>query len=147
MNQLFVSLKYDHAKIKNKLSRLLKLDHHVNRQLCQAVLADLKDELYFHQGIEETLLYPTLTRNDATRELAMQGYEEHHLIDNLLEELEGLDYVYIDTDWQAKLIILRENVIHHFNQEENELFQLAEESIPHNILLEISNKISERKNG
>jgi hypothetical protein len=53
----------------------------------------------------------------------LEGYEEHHVADVLLDEL--LD-VPPDTDlWKAKVKVLKENVEHHMDEEEDELFKGA----------------------
>ena len=66
-----------------------------------------------------------LTREEKkARATVLEGYEEHHVADVLLDEL--LD-VPPDTDvWKAKVKVLKENVEHHIKDEEEKLFPKAE---------------------
>ena len=50
----------------------------------------------------------------------LEGYEEHHVVDLLMGELEDLDVS--DESWGAKAIVMKENVEHHMEEEEGEMF-------------------------
>ena len=80
----------------------------------------LKEELDIHAHIEETILYPVLKREAETREITLEGLEEHHVIKMLLKELSESSVE--SEQWTAKLSVLKENVEHHVEEEEDEMF-------------------------
>ena len=78
-----------------------------------------------HAHIEETIFYPAIKQEAETREITLEGFEEHHVIKTLLKELEGQS---VETEqWTAKLKVLKENVEHHVEEEEGEMFKGARE--------------------
>jgi len=70
--------------------------------------------------MEETFFYPQLKKEEAARDLILEGYQEHHVMDVLIEEISALKPS--DEAWQPKLKVLRENTEHHIEEEEGELF-------------------------
>ncbi|MFN2511668.1 MAG: hemerythrin domain-containing protein [Pyrinomonadaceae bacterium] len=116
----FELLKADHEKVAKLFDQLesapgeTKLD----------IFNQIKSELDLHAHIEETILYPVLERPAKTHELTLEAYEEHKVVKTLLAELSGAGSA--NEEWQAKAKVLRENVEHHVEEEENELFKKAD---------------------
>lgn len=78
-------------------------------------------ELEVHTTIEEQVFYPAV--HDVSDELAQvvdEGVQEHHVVDVLMEEARALQPG--EAEWVAKLSVLIENVEHHADEEESELF-------------------------
>ena len=118
----FELLKKDHDKVDEIFK---KLDETTERALKtrEELFARLKEELDIHAHIEETILYPVLKREAETREITFEGLEEHHVIKVLLRELAASP---VETEvWTAKLKVLKENVEHHVEEEEGEMFKEA----------------------
>ena len=67
--------------------------------------------------------YPRLRDEKKAREEVLEGYEEHHVADVILDEL--LDVPPETELWKAKVKVLKENVEHHMDEEEDELFKKA----------------------
>lgn len=87
------------------------------------ILATLKAALDVHELIEETILYPALKEHPETREIVLEGYQEHHVADLIMEELQR---VATDNEkWGAKFKVLKENIEHHIEEEEGEMFRTA----------------------
>jgi hemerythrin-like domain-containing protein len=83
----------------------------------------LKAELDIHAIIEEEILYPVLKDTKEAREITLEAYEEHRLVKQLLAELEAEPK---DTEeWTAKFSVLKENIEHHVEEEEGEMFKKA----------------------
>ena len=117
-------LKEDHKKVSGIFE---KLEPTTERgvKTRDELFAQLKQELDIHAHIEETIFYPVLKREAETREITLEGFEEHHVIKTLLGELEETAP---DTEqWGAKLKVLKENVEHHVEEEEGEMFKAARE--------------------
>ena len=80
----------------------------------------LKSMLTLHEEMEETLFYPQLKAEKPTEDLILESYQEHHVMDLLIEEISALKPS--DEAWQPKIKVLQENTEHHIEEEEGELF-------------------------
>ena len=120
---------------------LLKADHRKFKKLFRTYEAagdrayqkkkDLADKLFMeitiHSMVEEELFYPAVKEraNKEGKRLVAESVEEHHIVATLIEEMKVLDPK--DERFEAKFSVLRENIEHHIEEEENELFPEAEE--------------------
>ena len=57
------------------------------------------------------------------KDIVLEGYQEHHVVDLLMSELEELDVT--DETWGAKALVMKENIEHHIEEEEGEMFKTA----------------------
>ena len=80
----------------------------------------LKDALLSHEQMEEVVLYPALKAHPKARGMALEAFEEHHVVDEILEELGNTPVT--DETWAAKFTVARENLEHHMGEEEDEMF-------------------------
>jgi hemerythrin-like domain-containing protein len=80
----------------------------------------LKSMLSAHEDLEETFFYPPLKKEAAAKELILEAYQEHHVMDVLIEEISALKPS--DEAWAPKIKVLQENTEHHIEEEEGELF-------------------------
>ena len=87
------------------------------------LLATLTAELDAHELMEEKVLYPALQAHPQAREVVLEGFEEHHFADLILKELH--EVATNDEAWGAKFKVLKENVQHHIDEEERNMFRLA----------------------
>lgn len=112
-------LKKDHDQVK----KLLKdLDDTTDRAIKtrQDLFERLKFSLTVHEQMEEAVLYPALKEHAETKEIVLEAYEEHDVVDTILGELEQTPFD--DETWHAKLTVMRENLLHHIQEEEDEMF-------------------------
>ena len=89
------------------------------------LLDELRVNLVAHARAEEETLYARMAQID--RADALEGHEEHHLMDGILDELTELPVG--DERWSAKLEVLRETALHHLQEEEESLFPRSEKEI------------------
>ena len=89
-----------------------------------SVFNQIKTELELHTHIEETIFYPALEKPEETHDITLEAYEEHAVVKKLLSELSRARTA--DDEWEAQAKVLQENVEHHVEEEENELFEKAE---------------------
>ena len=89
-----------------------------------------------HTYIENEVMYPRV------RELlpdleddVLESYEEHHVADVLVMELAGMKPT--DERFDAKTMVLIENVTHHMDEEEQEWFPQVREGLGRKALQEI----------
>ena len=87
------------------------------------ILTALTSELNVHEALEEKIFYPALEPHAEAHDLVLEGFEEHHVADQIVKELH--DVAKDDEQWGAKFKVLKENVEHHISDEENKLFPVA----------------------
>jgi hemerythrin-like domain-containing protein len=115
----FNLLKTDHRKVAELFDEL----ESASGKSKLRVFEQIKSELELHTHIEETIFYPALEEPKQTHELVLEAYEEHDVVKNLLTQLSKAKSA--DEEWEAQAKVLRENVEHHVDEEENELFKKA----------------------
>ncbi len=118
---VFEAIRRDHNRQRNLVDALIQThgDSHRRHQIFQ----QLKDELEAHAVAEERAFYVPLIEDDLTQEKARHSIAEHHELDELLEELSEMDFS--SAGWLVRAKELRERVLHHLAEEEQEVFQLA----------------------
>jgi hemerythrin-like domain-containing protein len=119
-------LKDDHEKVK-ALFRQYEAAGHRAHQKKQSIAEEVVAELDVHTTLEEELFYPAMNRktDQDGKDLVAEAAEEHHVVTTLMDELKGLDPA--DERYDAKFKVLMENVEHHIEEEEGEMFPEAEE--------------------
>jgi iron-sulfur cluster repair protein YtfE (RIC family) len=118
----FDLLKADHEKVAGILESIEDTTERAVKGR-EELFTRLKQELDIHSRIEEEIFYPALEEEDETREITLEAYEEHRLVKRLLSELEREPK---DTEeWTAKFTVLKENIEHHVEEEEGEMFKKA----------------------
>ena len=115
-------LKEDHDKVKDLLTQLEATTERGVKTRSE-LFATIKGELTIHEIIEEEIFYPELKAHPKAKDIVLEGYEEHHVVDLLMSELEELDVS--DETWGAKAIVMKENIEHHIEEEEGEMFKQA----------------------
>ena len=135
---------------------LLKADHALFRQLLEQLEAteggdaervtifnDLKARLIAHETIEEEILYPAMQEFAQAEEIVAHSYEEHHVVDLLLDELTILSFE--DSAWGAKAHVLQENLVHHLKDEESDLFPKVKKLLDADALGDLGVLMDERR--
>ena len=118
----FELLKADHDKVAKLLKRIDETTEH-GVKTREDLFTQVKSELDLHAQIEETIFYPALREADATRDITLEAYEEHRIVKQLLTELESMSKD--SEEWTARFSVLKENVEHHVEEEEGEMFPKA----------------------
>lgn len=138
-------LRDDHEKVR-ALFRQFK-DAHENDAVAEMgnVAAEIFTELKVHTQIEEQVFYPAVQKegDEELNELVREGLEEHHVVDILIEELENLDAS--DEAFAAKMTVLIENVEHHADEEESEMFPQTRDALGAGRLQELGARLEEAK--
>jgi hypothetical protein len=135
-------LKDDHDKVKGMLEKLDKTTEAAEVTRTNG-LVQLKKELTVHETIEEEILYPALTEFAKTKDIALEAYEEHHVVDSIMAELEATPVE--DETWAAKLTVMKENLEHHIEEEEGEMFKQVRQVMDEDELSELGERMAARK--
>jgi hemerythrin-like domain-containing protein len=117
----FKLLKADHEKVAELFERMESASGKAKLN----VFKQIKTELELHAHIEEKIFYPALEKPSETHDLTLEAYEEHNQVKKLLTELGRARTA--NDEWEAKAKVLQENVEHHVEEEENELFPKADQ--------------------
>src|SRR5688572_1087163 len=111
-------LKQDHDKVKGLFEQFEQAEADDQKRL---LVTQIIKELQVHTTVEEDVFYPAVrTADEKTEELVREGLEEHHVADQLMREIQALDVS--DPQLEAKMTVLKENVEHHVEEEEGEMF-------------------------
>lgn len=98
------------------------------------ILKSLAALLTAHELIEEKVLYPALKPHAKATDIVLEGYQEHHVADLVLAELKRMRTS--DERWGAKFKVLKENIEHHIEEEEDDMFRKARRIFDREELLE-----------
>ncbi len=120
---LYQLIRQDHQKVKRLFERLADSDRGSPSQA--RLFAELKHELELHTEVEEKYFYPALQRHDEARDLVDDAIEEHDEVKQMLEDLNRADKE--DDNWVEQLTELREDVESHIDEEEGEIFPIAQQ--------------------
>jgi Hemerythrin HHE cation binding domain len=121
MNALSL-LKADHDKMKKLLADGESTTERGEKTRTE-LFERIKSELMLHERIEEEIFYPALKSHPRAKDIVLEGYEEHHVVDEIMGELEATDVT--DETWGAKFKVMKENIEHHIEEEESEMFKQA----------------------
>ena len=135
-------LEEDHRKMKKLLSELESTTER-GVKTREELFATVKDELTVHETIEEEIFYPALKEHPKTKEITLEAYEEHHVVDMVMAEIEGIPYD--DERWGAKFKVMKENIEHHIEEEENEMFKQARQVFEDDELEALGGRMKARK--
>src|ERR1043165_9881734 len=138
----FQLLKEDHQKVSGIFQQLEPTTERAEKTRTE-LFAKLNEELSIHAQIEETIFYPAIKEAAETREIVLEGFEEHHVVKMLLKELEAMP---VDTEeWAANFKVLQENVEHHVEEEEGEMFQKARDVLSEDEINRLGEQMEEMK--
>ena len=135
-------LKRDHDKVKGLLQELEPTTERAVKTRAE-LFARIKSELTVHEIIEEEIFYPTLKQHPKAKDVVLEGYEEHNVVDTLMGELEALDVE--DETWGPKAKVMIENIEHHIEEEEGEMFKTARSVFDKAELEELGSRMEARK--
>jgi hemerythrin superfamily protein len=101
----------------------------------------IKMELEIHTEIEEQFFYPA--SKEAVSDMVAEAMEEHKQVDTLLQELQGMNSE--DERFDAKMTVLIENVEHHADEEEKEMFPAVKKALGAETLRDLGGRMMAHK--
>ena len=133
-------LKADHKKVAALFDRVKKTESEKEHW---KLFEQIRSELEVHTHIEETILYPKLREHEELKDLVLEAFEEHKQVKTLIREIDGL--VKESEKLAAKLTVMGENVEHHVDEEENEMFPKVEKLMSKEELEELGGELQAAK--
>lgn len=135
-------LKADHEKVSGIFAQLEETTERAEKTR-EELFTKLKQELDLHAHVEEKIFYPAIKEAEETRDITMEAFQEHHVVKVLLRELDAMGVT--SETWTAKLKVLKENVEHHVEEEEGEMFKKARTVLSADQLEELGTLIEQEK--
>jgi hemerythrin-like domain-containing protein len=133
-------LKEDHRKVRDLFQKYeAATDPSTKRELAEEVCTELET----HAQLEEQIFYPAVhEESQEGPELVQEALQEHQKVQDMIAALReiGPD----NQEFDAKFRELMQNVEHHVEEEETEMFPLAEQELSAD-LAEIKAEMQELK--
>jgi hemerythrin superfamily protein len=133
-------LKADHKKVAALFDQVEKTE---SEQEHLKLFEQIKTELEVHTHIEETVFYPRIREVEELKDLVLEALEEHKQVKTLIREITGL--VEGSEKLDAKLKVMGENVEHHVEEEEKEMFPKVEKALSKAELEELGTQLRAAK--
>lgn len=118
---IFETLRHDHQTQRRLIDLVSKT--HGDSEGRQELFGRLKDEALAHAKVEERVFYSALLGDELSRHKSGHSIQEHHEMESLFEELE--DRSMDDGGWLQRFRTLADRLLHHMEEEEQEIFQLG----------------------
>jgi hemerythrin superfamily protein len=131
-------LKKQHRQVEKLFKQCEKTeDARQRRQFMEQIASALR----LHTKLEEEVFYPAVREIGSSKaeEMIDEAFEEHHVVDLVLAELPKVDPE--DERFQAKMTVLSELVEHHVEEEEEEMFPMAEKKLGAERIKELGQKM------
>jgi hemerythrin-like domain-containing protein len=103
----------------------------------------IKQMLTVHEVIEEEIFYPALRDHPKAKDIVLEAYEEHDVVDTIMGQLGALPVD--DETWGAKATVMIENLRHHIEEEEKEMFPTARKVFDSDELETLGEQMTTRK--
>ena len=134
-------LKDDHDKV-DKLFQTVKANEDGDNT---EIFEQIKAELDVHTHIEETIFYPKLIEegDEELKKITLEGIEEHRQAKMFLRELAALADE--SEKFQPKLKVLMEDIAHHVQEEEGQMFPMVEEQFDEYTLQMLGQEMEKEK--
>lgn len=136
-------LKQDHRRVEQMFGQFQEAAASPERK--QEIVNEIIRELSIHAAIEEEILYPivreVLPDGD---ELAQESLQEHHQAKQVLSDLDSMSPG--DAQFDQSVGRLIEDIEHHVEEEESEMFPRLQEALDDESLADIGRELEEAKN-
>ena len=135
-------LKADHDKIKKIMSHIEGTTER-GVKTREEFFTKMKQELVVHEAIEEEILYPALKDHPKAKDIVLEAYEEHNVVDMVMQEIDETPFD--DDTWGAKFTVMKENLEHHIEEEESDMFDQCHRVFDKDELTELGDEMEARK--
>ena len=114
-------LKADHDEVRALFEQFRQAEEAEDMDRMKEIQKQIFSELETHTRIEEEIFYPAVREADEEElgDTVAEGVQEHHVVKVLMREIESVSG---EETYTAKMKVLMENVEHHADEEESEMF-------------------------
>lgn len=141
MPDIYSAIKADHDDHRKLLNQIAETSGATEERetAWKAFYCDVKS----HAAAEEETFYSKLISKTWGQDAARHSVHEHQQLDDLMEELNELDFS--SPSWLAKFKTLKHDYEHHMDEEENEVFARAKEVIAEDEITGYGDRFTARK--
>src|ERR1044071_6915938 len=134
-------LKEDHDRVDKLFQKVGATDEGEHMDLFEQINVELE----VHTHIEEIIFYPTIRDNgdEELQKLVAEGVEEHRQAKMFLRELDALKTE--GERFEAKLKVLMEDIKHHVQEEEGQMFPMVREQFDEYTLQTLGQELEKEK--
>jgi len=129
----------DHRKVEELLSEIEKTKGAKKKDLFRQIY----QEMTLHAQAEELVFYPAMQEYEQTAALIEEAEEEHNIVKILLEEMLSIEPS--DENFQMKMRYLLDNIAHHVEEEESEIFEAVRACMDEKQLQELGKEFQTTK--
>jgi iron-sulfur cluster repair protein YtfE (RIC family) len=137
-------LKKDHRMVSG-LIMTLEMTPKISATVRKTLFDQIKNNVMVHAQVEEEIFYPAIRKvmygGDSSK--VAEAYHEHQIVKDLLNQMAGMDPV--SDEFDRKLTEFKNNITHHVEEEENEMFPHVQERMSSEELEEIGRRMHDRK--
>ncbi|ACY16888.1 hemerythrin domain-containing protein [Haliangium ochraceum] len=141
MDTIYDALKQDHRELEELMTKLVETEGDSEERA--KLFEDFSELLEKHSHAEERAFYSKVLARPETRGKTAHGVKEHCEAAELLDELKETERS--SPGWLHKMKKLREDVKHHIDEEENELFPKAKTVLSAEQAQQIGNSFKKEK--
>jgi hemerythrin superfamily protein len=111
----------DHDEVRGLFEQFRTAEEAEDMDRMKDLQKQIFSELETHTRIEEDIFYPAVREADEEElgDTVAEGIQEHHVVKVLMREIEDVSG---EETFVAKMKVLMENVEHHAEEEETEMF-------------------------
>lgn len=135
-------LEKDHRRFEQLLKRAAETTEYAVQGRIE-LLRMITAELSLHELIEEKILYPALRLHPEANDIVLESFQEHHVADVIVGELQRLDVS--DEQWGAKFKVFKENLEHHIQEEEGQMWRTARGVFSQDELRQLGSRMARMK--
>jgi hemerythrin superfamily protein len=119
-------LEADHEQVRKLFAQFKELKEEGSLKEKESLVQQVCNALVVHTQIEEEIFYPAVREAIDDGDLMDEALVEHAGAKDLIEQLQGMDP---DDDlYDAKVTVLGEQIDHHVEEEEGEMFPKAKKA-------------------
>ena len=134
----------DHNRVRGLFKRFQEAESADDKATMQELAPKIFEQLEVHTTIEEEIFYPEIKKaSEEISDTVAEGFEEHAVAKTLIEEAKAGEPG--TQTWVAKMKVLIENVEHHAEEEEKEMFPPLRSSLGAERLTSLAEKMEARK--
>ena len=134
----------DHNRVRGLFKRFQAAEEADDKATMQELAPKIFEQLEVHTKIEEEIFYPQVKpTSEEVSDVVAEGFEEHGVAKTLIEELKAGQPG--EETWVAKMKVLIENVEHHADEEEKEMFPPLRTGLGSEKLVALAEKMEARK--
>lgn len=130
----------DHREVEELFNQL---ESNKDARKAQKLFEQIYQEMSLHAHAEETAFYPAMREYKQTEKFLADAEEEHNSVKILLEQMKVLKPK--DSEFQEKFTELKEAMLHHIEEEENEIFTAVRKCMEEEQLQNLAKEFQDAK--